>query len=365
MIKHNRLIGIDFMKTIACFAVVWIHSSGGSYGAIPTSVSKIGGFLSGFAVPFFLAASFYLMGNRLFFSDKFYSFGARFKSLAIPYVTWTFIYSLFRVGKYIAVGDIQKLQSFCDDPIYILLLGGAGVHLYYLPLLISGVVLTFSLKKVLPNPSFSILLVLATVSILTYQLFPFSDNGFSVSPVVPFHQALDSALLTLHRNQVGKAILVFSSYILRCLPYIFATLLISHQFVSKHFGRFNIFSAALFLISAISLNATALFGGASILPSSINELGIACLLLLFAISLSRQKVLNNSFIGGLGTCSFGIYLIHQLFIDIIRPLVYKLPPSSISLISVSTCAVVSFGLSWLAVLRLAKSRRLSILLFGK
>jgi surface polysaccharide O-acyltransferase-like enzyme len=364
VIKHSRLIGVDLTKIVACFAVVWIHSSGGSYGTIPTSVSKVGGFFSGFAVPFFLAASFYLMGSKLFFGNRSYSFAARFKSLAIPYITWTFIYSLFRVGKYIAAGDSQKLHSFFDDPIYILLLGGAGVHLYYLPLLLSGVVLTFSLKKLLPHPSFNILLVLATVSMVIYQLFPFSDHGFSVNPIVPCHQALNLALLTLHGNQIGKATLVFISYILRCSPYIFATLLISHPSVSKYLERLSIFSTVLFLISSVFLNVTALFGNTSILPSSINELGTACLLLLFAISLSRQMP-SNKFVSSLGTCSFGIYLIHQLFIDIIRPLIYKLHPSSISLVSVSSCAIVSLGLSWFAVLWLTKSPKLSILLFGR
>jgi peptidoglycan/LPS O-acetylase OafA/YrhL len=365
MIKPSRLIGVDLMKIVACFGVVWIHSSGGPYGAIPTSVSKVGGFFSGFAVPFFLAASFYLLGSRLFFSNRSYSLGARFKSLVIPYIAWTLIYSLFRVGKYIAIGDSQKLQSFFEDPIYVLLLGGAGVHLYYLPLLISGVVVTFSLKKVLPNPSFNILLALAILSIVIYQLFPFSDNGFSVDPVVPFYRVLNLALLSLHGNQIGKATLVFISYILRCLPYIFATLLISHPFVSKYLERLNIFSVVLFLVSAVLLNINTLFGGPLVLPSSINELSIACLLLLFAISLSERKMPGSNFIGRLGTYSFGIYLIHQLLIDIVRPLVYRLHPAAISLVSVSLCAIVSFGLSWLAVLRLTKSQRLGILLFGK
>lgn len=73
---------------------------------------------------------------------------------------------------------------------------------------------------------------------------------------------------------------------------------------------------------------------------------------------------ENFLIRNLGLCSFGIYLTHHLFIDAVRPIMYKLYPGSISLFTVSTCAVISFLLSWITVFYLRKSKKNSHILFG-
>ncbi|MDF5739829.1 MAG: hypothetical protein PUQ00_30410, partial [Nostoc sp. S13] len=59
----------------------------------------------------------------------------------------------------------------------------------------------------------------------------------------------------------------------------------------------------------------------------------AYLSLLFGISLSNQLP-ENYVIKSIGVCSFGIYLIHHLLIEFIRPFINKIYPISIDTVPV-------------------------------
>jgi peptidoglycan/LPS O-acetylase OafA/YrhL len=364
LIKGRRFVGIDLMKGIAAYAVVWVHSSGGLPGANSDWVTITNNFCNGFAVPFFLATSFYFITKKVFFSKALNWFNVRFKFLLIPYLTWTAIYSIFRIGKYLLTGDIEKLNAFFADPISIILLGSAGVQLYYMPLLMSGVISTLLVEKNLPKSSLRIriLLLLISISTLIYQLVISSGNAFHLGPNVAFQYLISTIVPNLDRNQPVRVLLVLLSWALRCLPYIFTAMLLNHPLISKQFFRFNLMSTIMFLLVFIMINTVSAYG-ISIFPSFVTELIVAYSSLLFALSLSNQ-LSENELIFNVGSSSFGIYLIHHLFIDFVRPFVSKIYPLSTPLFAIVLCTTISFLLSWASVFYLSKYRGIKSLLFS-
>jgi hypothetical protein len=272
----SKKIGIDLLKGIAAYSVVWIHSSYGGLSTDDNWVIRTGLFFNGFAVPFFLATSFYLITQKVFFSENPYHFRSRFKFLVIPYITWTFIYSIFRLGKYYITGNTEKFNDFLVDPVSIILLGGAGVQLYYIPLLISGIITMFFMAKIIPKSKLriSLIILLLSASTLIYQLIIFSGNDFRIGANVAFQSLLNSIAPNLTTNQLIRIILVSLSWILRCVPYIFTAILLNHPLVKKKFCRFNIISTLIFLVTAITFN-TIQYSSGPIFPKFIDELIVA------------------------------------------------------------------------------------------
>ncbi|NDJ24026.1 acyltransferase family protein [Nostoc sp. B(2019)] len=114
MDKKHRLAGIDLLKGVAAYAVVFIHSQSGEFGE-PSYWTLQLSRLFGLAVPFFLATSFYLTINKIFSDHKPYSLTARLKFIIIPYLSWSLIYFLARCAKYLATGDILKIGDLFSN----------------------------------------------------------------------------------------------------------------------------------------------------------------------------------------------------------------------------------------------------------
>jgi peptidoglycan/LPS O-acetylase OafA/YrhL len=363
--KGNRFVGIDLMKGIAAYAVVWIHSYGGLSRFSSDWVTIINSFCNGFAVPFFLATSFLFITKKVFFiSGTIYWFKLRVKFLLIPYLVWTTIYSIFRIAKYLLTGDTEKFNAFFTDPVSVVVLGGAGVHLYYLPLLISGLISIFCFEKILlkSNLRIGLLVLLISLSTLIYQLIIISGNGFQLGPNVAFQHLINTTIPSFDQNQIVRVLLVIISWSLRCVPYIFTAILLNHPLISKHIFRFNITSTIIFGLAFIIVNTVSAYG-ISIFPSFVTELVVAHSSLLFALSLSNQ-LSENELIVQIGSSSFGIYLIHHLLIDFVRPFVSKIYPSATPLVAILLCATTSFLLSWASVFYLSKHRKIKSLLFS-
>ena len=83
MKRQQRLIGIDLFRGLAVLAVAILHVvEGGSIDSI-SGWRQITDFAL-FAVPFFLALSFYLAIEKLYLSPQPYPLGARLTRLLVP-----------------------------------------------------------------------------------------------------------------------------------------------------------------------------------------------------------------------------------------------------------------------------------------
>lgn len=352
MEKKSRFTGIDLLKGVAAFAVVVIHAKTGSVPSEPPGywAEKIVQFSDNFAVPFFLATSFYLMIQKIYSNNTPYSFISRFRRLFVPYVFWSIVYLLFRASKHLINNDITKLNELFSDPLAIIFFGSASGQLYFIPLLLSGIFLvTVVMKPLLKKPiDIKLLGLLIIISIVANQ-------------IVLERLQISSLLIDVNKNVLLRLILVEVSWVVRCLPYIFVAMLLNHPFSKKFFLSFDIKHTIIFFSLSFILN---IFDTFSILNISkaISEVCIAYFSLLFGISLSKF-LKENDIIRNLGLCSFGIYFIHFLVFAIIQPIVYKIIPGYVSLFTLLISATSAYLISWIATLYLMKAKWISKFMF--
>lgn len=360
--KTHRLTGVDLLKGIAAYGVVFIHSTNGEFGSPSYWTAQLGNLFLGFVVPFFLATSFYFLIQKICFSDRPYSFTSRLKFIIIPYLSWSLIYLSVRLLKYLFTGKFIKISERLVDPISIFFLGGTAVQLYFLPLLITGIIATQIIIRILSNKNLfniKIILILIVLSTAIYELVVVSGNSFHLGPNVAFENLISPSL---NKNPLIRLILVYISWLLRCLPYIFIAIVLNNPLFKKEYLKNGKqMQTLLLLLLLLFVLSSSMIG--ILIPISLKELSAAYLSLLFGISLSNQ-LQENYIIKSIGVCSFGIYLIHHLIIEFIRPIINKIYPISVDTVPVLICATFSFLLSWLIVFYLRKFQKPKKLLFG-
>jgi surface polysaccharide O-acyltransferase-like enzyme len=356
-----RLMGLDLLRGLAMVAVILLHADewGGVEklpGSWPTWVE-----LSNFAVPFFLAASFYLSVSKLIASPQQpFPLRTRLSRLMIPYVSWTVIYLVYKIIRYGLLGKLSLLQSLASDPILIIFVGGAGFHLYFLPLLMTGTALLKPLSgwllKYLRGWVGSLLLL---VSIILYEGLIATKNTVDIASGIAFAGWFDSAIT---HNFLLRPLWVYLAWGVRCLPYIAFAVLLS-PWISKQLAGFRSWGA--FLGWAIVFLGINLYGY-RILPPGLLEVSRGYAGVFFAIALS-YRLQPHPLIVSLGSCSFGIYLSHLLFLEVLQTVWIRLSPvtaRSPSLGSLFGIIGLTFGLSWGLTYILMQRRSLAKGLLG-
>lgn len=357
MKKNKRLTGVDLVRGLAAYAVTLLHSRGGTSTA-PDTVSAIAISVSSFAVPFFLATSFYLSFNKLYVKGISLDLKARAIRMLVPYTFWTVVYLAFRAGKFFLLGKPSAAMSLFSDPLGLFLMGGAAVQLYFLPLLFFG---SFSVKgmemAIRKGTATWMLAIASLVSIAIYHLLARSGNAFILGKNIAFQSFADSAGIALESNPLLRATFVIIAWILTCLPYVclaaFANSF-SHagEKIPRHWRWILIGSSILFFI--------AIFGKA-LVPNAIAAPLKGFSALFFALALS-ENLGDRQWIVNLGSCAFGIYLMHHLIIEIFEFVLAKVAPAfveTISATSIFTIATVAFGISWGLSALLRRDPRLS------
>lgn len=358
MEKKPRLTGIDLFRGIAIYAVVILHSDEGIVVKPPvwTAISQF----SGFAVPFFLATAFYLTTERIYVSDRPYNLKARLIRLLIPYGIWSIIYSLYKILKYTVKNDFDKLFSIFQDPVSIILFGDAAFHLYFLPLLVSGTILLKLTEGLIKRRTASkYLFILCALSLIIYQYLLGDNDGLTLNLNLFLPGVIDQDFLD--NNPAVKIILIELYWAVRCLPYIFLAMILNHQNIKKKWLEFTKKYVIVCCTGFLVLN---IYGGL-IMPGAIYEVirGYGALLVAIAIS---TKLKENAIVNNLSACSFGIYLLHLLVVEVLQSLQNKLygdkePISAIVLVAFS---IIIFLISWALVFYLNKQKSIAKLLFG-
>ncbi len=128
---------VDAARLVAALAVVVIHCAPRTGAA-----EVVGAFALSFAVPFFLLTSlFYAVGDvRRGSPDVFLR---RWPRLWKPYIAWSLIYLALRIVNGWTSGA-QGVAGNWRTAVDVALLGGAAVHLYFLPLLMLGLLMVTS-----------------------------------------------------------------------------------------------------------------------------------------------------------------------------------------------------------------------------
>jgi peptidoglycan/LPS O-acetylase OafA/YrhL len=359
-----RLIGLDLVRGIAAYAVVLFHSRVDPAAPVSDWAAKLL-ILGSFAVPFFLATSFYLTINKFSEKQVKVSLKSRFLRLLIPYAFWSLLYLAVRLIKYLITHETDKITSLFSDPLALFFLGSAAVQLYFLPLLFSGTCLVKIAEYLLENRiHLRTMILLLTLSLLFYELLLASGNGFQIGNNLAFQTFWASLLPGTQQNPVIRLVSVLLAWWIKCLPYILMSMILSHPRVKATLSKVNpqwflIICGGLFIGLTFSQTLVPSF------PKSLRELGIAYTSLMFALILSKS-LKENRIIENVGLCTFGIYLIHHLILEISYMVIGKIYPQAVAEVSALNLlifSIISFFISWAVTAQLKEKRFFSQLIF--
>jgi len=366
MNRKSRLTGIDLFRAIAAYGVVVIHG----LGTVPRDyfAEQVTRLFSNFSVPFFLVTAFYFMINSLFSLKRNGYLKSRAIRLLFPYIIWSLIHILARLFKsFILKADSENFSKFIGDPINIIFFGSASVQLYFLPLLFSGtlaaIVITRYLKKESP---IGLLLILFILSIITDRLLLDSGNSFQLGKGIAFESLAAEIWSSANMNSISRVVLVNFSWTIRCLPYIFAGIILNESSVKTAMQNYNnkqnrmylmLFTIA--IVCILLLNIPLIVDiAAIILPYTALILGIVL----------SKEVEANALLENIGYCSFGIYLIHDLIALGFAVVITKVYPGivgiQLSAIALLLIAGVVFLVSWGATFIISMNKKISTIFLG-
>jgi peptidoglycan/LPS O-acetylase OafA/YrhL len=365
MNKKQRLSGIDLCRGLAAYAVILVHSGDETWGVPVGQWATEFRLFFYFAVPFFLATSFYFMTRKVDSQVLTWEFWTlKFQRIVVPCIVWSLIYLVARSLLFLLSNQPERLQELYQDPVAIAFLGGASYHLYFLPLLFVGgfsLLITYALIKQRVKITGIIFCLIA--SLLIYELNLDSNNAFQLGSYIAFSDILNSLFDGGVKYQLVRIGLVYLSFLIRCLPYLFIAVFLHYIFADCNLKKLQKTSAIYACLSVFLLaNANRI----SLISNALNEMIIAYSLLAFGISwadrLNDSKIIKN-----LGFCSFGIYLIHPLSMNVVKILISKITPQLTEQVTITSILVISlssFLLSWWSVNILYKSNWLARYLFG-
>jgi peptidoglycan/LPS O-acetylase OafA/YrhL len=360
--KGLRLTGIDLFRGVGAFAVAILHSGDASNSfTIDEGAVALRQFCS-FVVPFFLITSFYLVIHRFSVTGKSYSIQSRVQRLLLPYAFWSIVYLVVRSAKFLLLHEADGFEKI-SDIISVIFFGAASVPLYFIPLLFIGslllIVVEFLIKRKIPFYAIFLLFLGSTIG---YQIIVDSNNYFQLGSNIAFEGVTAIIAPNLNQNQFLRILLVFLEWLMQCAPYVFAAMALNHLLLRYHPKKVPKILAWGSLIVFLGLS----FLGKNWLPSVIYTVSRAIALFLFSIQISTQLPVS-SWIQSLGQCSFGIYLMHYLIIQVLRVLLGKFQPELVSHLSIASqllFASLSFSSSWFIVAYLVRKKQLAKIMFG-
>ena len=355
--SNHRLLGVDLFRGIAAYAIVFVHSGDESWG-VPISQAAISlRLLFYFAVPFFLATSFFFLTARPEIDTSRRFWRSRIDRILIPYGIWTIVYLMFRSIFFLKFQQMDRFWDVCQDPLAMFCLGGASYHLYFLPLLFTGTFLV-TIAKYLQQIRANQLVIggLAILSLIAYEWLIKSGNSFHLNPNTAFKNLIQTTGWNIDSLPVLRFVLVQIAWLLNCFPYLLIGILLIP--LRDRIPNWN----AAYRSATACLCGMIFFGSSAAvsigLPEIVKDVGQAYSLLLLAIILSgyiKQGWLFES----VGACSFGIYLIHPFAMLGVKGLLAKILPSlatEVSILSMLTISIGSFTIAWIAIALTIKNK---------
>ena len=281
---------LDAARGLGCIAVIWVHTVIDS----PQLARSAG--LSRFGTPFFaLAAIFFLLtGLSTKASANWGSYAlGRFKRIYIPFVVWSAIYLLLRIGKrtLLTTDGLVKLDTAR-------LLLGTARHLWFLPFILMACIAIYPLRYVLPRLRFGrVVMAIAffTAGVIVARIRcpdipkiePYIGrwymNAWMFVPALLWGIALAAIHPLLPKMLKGTPLIAV----------IGLTILISS-------GIWLWFGSEIPFVDTRSVPS---------LPRNLSGLG----LLLIALYPAKNPLLNP--FAAFGRTTYGIYLVHLLFVD--------------------------------------------------
>jgi surface polysaccharide O-acyltransferase-like enzyme len=301
--------GIDAARVLAAVVVVFIHSASGPLTGAgpPSSIVTIRQSLL-WAVPFFLGTSCYFLMRALRRSSNPPAvLRDRIRRLLPPLLAWSTVYLVAKTVLASVTGDDAGLRYVLDDPTRLLVLGGAGVQLYYLPMLMVFVPVGWFVHTVTRrNRWTSIPLSVASVALAWWATY--SHNSYNISSATAFTSATDPADM----NNMARVLLVVTAWAIRLLPYLSICALLIDFDVIKRLRPW---------MAPIGL---AIVGALMVWARPVEASAPAELLAAFALLLAGASVATvgkgrmSRTVGDLAELSFAVFLVHVAVLQAVQ-----------------------------------------------
>jgi peptidoglycan/LPS O-acetylase OafA/YrhL len=354
----RRIDGIDLFRGIAAFAVVILHSDEGIKTA-PQGWSFLLNF-SAFAVPFFLATSFYLLVDKLSNSVQLIRWTDRFSRLLIPYAFWSVFYLGIKI-QFFLKRTPYKINGLLDNWYGLLFLGQSEFHLYFIPLLTAGILLVVAAESFIRSKPHLFLLGLLLVFCIVANQYYLSLNLEDVNLFLAWVAKVFHFIAVKFDQNILKFLIKLFGFFLRCSSYIAVALIFSRLMIKDKLLNSNLSGFFVCLILFVVVNAFPIFN----LPKVVEELLKGYITLALAIA-SSSYIKNNSIISSLGHCSFGIYLMHFAIFQILWSFVsrFGLNLKHPSFLMLAFSVVFAYLMSWILTHFLLKKKNVSKIIFG-
>lgn len=319
----GRQHSIEVFKLVAIFCVILLHLAPNT-----ASAEKLMSVFQLFAVPYFYTISLYFFAEKLACMPTFHFSALKLYRLYVPYLCWTLVYVLMRLVK-------ARIASapFNIDLASIFLFGGAAVHLYFIPTLLffqSSLIFFFFVLKPRKITFSPIVITLASIAYIYYGIILQRWTLGTILPQATLYVISGYLLYVMKLSKLGLVVR-------RAIGFLFLPFLVTIALVPD-----------------------------TVKPLASLSYPIAGLLLsAFALGITRQ--IHSRFILMVASASYGIYLSHFAFIEVIEffadRIGFVLAPYSVS----GNLLVASFvaSLSVLFVLIVRKSKFLSYCLLGE
>lgn len=347
--NKKKIIWIELLRIMACIGVIGLHTgaqrfSNASVDSFEWAVSNFFHGINRFAVACFIMISgcLYLDGKRSWDLKKLWK--RSILPVAVAYVFWQMFYAVYRIF----TGGIAKQGLKASVIKFLVYISKSYFHLWYLPMLLGLLIITPMLWEIVNSSRGKQWEEYMIVLFLIFKIIPYTVNYFSL----PWKEHIMNILNTVQPDMV-------ISYV----GYYIMGHYLSHYEIPKKLERV-IYAAGVVLISAgLALCYFRSQQTGKGVQSFYENYTMAAFFwstsffLFFKnyVSKIQWNEKQERFITNLGSCTFGIYLIHALTRNALLRLFgvgSTMFPNTILAILVSI--VLIFCISWAAVLLIKK-----------
>ena len=330
MKEKKRIVWIDLLRVIGVFGVLLIHvvsNTINTFGGLSSNAHTFYVFIhyfSSFAVPLFVMISgMMFLGKRdLTYKEMFKKYLLKIILIILVIGTMMILMEEIFINKNVSIDLIKKVFMRLIE-------GDIWAHMWYLYLVLGLYLLT---------PVFT--LITNNIKEKEYRIFLIIL--FIISIIVPTINKLFSIKLAFN-------MLSISGYIF----YYFYGYYLYHYDISK---KYKIINYLLCLIGigytvyrAIDINSLDnVYSYTSLVPFIMASTTI--------LLLKNKDIKNGKLINNIALCSLGIYIIHQLFINIIYKVIKFKMIVDYPYIGLILYTLVIFFISWLVIYLLRKSK---------
>ena len=351
--NKKRVIWIELLRVMACIGVIGIHAGSQHFRDMPldSSVWAVSNFYHG--INRFAVASFIMISGCLYLDSKrTWNLRRLWKRNILPiaaaYIFWQMFYAVYRIitNGTLAKGSKAALVKFM---VYI---SKSYFHLWYLPMLIGLLIITPMLWEIVNSARGKQWEEYMIVLFLVFQILPYTINYFPL----PWKDHIMDILQTVQPEMV-------TGYI----GYFILGHYLSHYEVSKKLEYLVYVLGAILILAAIGLCYISSQKSGKPIQSFYENYTLAgffwgSLFFLFFknhVSKIKWNEKQEKRICYLGSCTFGIYLIHALIRDILHRIGIDSMMISNTAIAIPVLITMIFVLSLAAVMIIKKIPRVS------